>query len=440
MSRAHPPRWIAPLLALALLAPAAARAQSPRIQALLAEVREDRIKKDVADLAGLGSRYALHADFQKATAMVQDRLRQAGLKPALEPFTVPVSKTETRNVSNVVAVLPGAMAGRPAIILCAHYDSISPEAVEGRAGARAPGAEDNASGTAALLELARVLAGQRLATEVRLVAFAAEEQILLGSWEMALRLRDQGKLATVQAVINMDMVGHDPRRQRHLLVDGFQRGRALSARVGAAAMRYTALRVSAGIFSEGRSDHAPFMALGIPSLTLASMQWHDYPDYHTPQDLPAGVDPGMVAEVARTALAAAVLLAGLADGPPVARAGAFVEARPGDVVRLSGRDSFDPRGQTLSYAWRQVGGPRLALQPAGAAVSFTPGGPGSYRLELVASTLDGRRSDPDPVAALVEGEGGCALSAQGPGPAGTGLAPGLLLVLAAWRRRERLRY
>jgi hypothetical protein len=102
-------------------------------------------------------------------------------------------------------------------------------------------------------------------------------------------------------------------------------------------------------------------------------------------------------------------------------------------VRLSGQASFDPRGQALSYAWRQVGGPPVALQPAGAAVSFTPREPGSYRLELTVSTADGRRSDPDPVAALVELEGGCGLAAA---PA-SALLP--LLVLALWLGRIRVR-
>jgi hypothetical protein len=182
------------------------------------------------------------------------------------------------------------------------------------------------------------------------------------------------------------------------------------------------------------------MSLGIPSLTLASMQWHDYPHYHTTQDLAPEVDPGMVAASARAALATVLLLAGLADGPPVARAGDFVEGPPGALLRLSAAGSFDPRGQGLSYSWRQVGGPQVSLQASasGAEVSFTPREAGSYRLELTVSTPDGRRSDPDPVAALVQGEGGCSLPASGlPGPPAAGLALSVVLVGLAWRRRGR---
>ena len=410
-------------IGLLALSATPAVAQPARISSVVAQVRADRIKQDVAALAGVGDRFIHSKQFIKATHLVRDRLVAAGLSTRLEAFTA-----QSRVVHNVVAELPGTLPGRGAIVVSAHYDAIN---VEGHG--PAPGAEDNASGTAALLETARVLARHKLATSVRFVAFAAEEQGLLGSKHRAQLLQKHRATATVQAVINMDMVGYAHGAPPHVLVDTFRSSRALAARVSLAAAAHSSTRVSAGIFSQGRSDHRPYVDVGVPAVTLASAWWRHYPNYHSGQDLPSSVDPAAVAAAARVAVAAVLRLAGFADGAPVAHGGRFVQATAQRPVQLSAAASFDPRGQPLSYRWTQTGGPTVQLTTAGATLRFVPPEPGSFRFKLEVSAADGRRSEPDLAAALVSDQPGCATAGNHRGRALPWSALLALLLLA--RRR-----
>jgi len=410
------------LLCLALLAPSPAGARSAKIAAAVARVSPIRIAKEVRALAAL-SRDATEPGFQSATDLVRARLEQTGLTVRLDPFDL----GGKGQVSNVVAVAPGVGGSRPVLIVSAHYDSIC------RPGpGPAPGAEDNASGTAALLEIARVLAGEKLATEVWLVAFAGEEHGLWGSRHLAAL---PGLASAAQSVINMDMVGYRPGdRPTEALLDGYPTGRSLEGRLAWAAQIYAALPCSAGLFSEGHSDHRPFADLGIPSITVASAWWRRYPHYHTSQDLPDQVDATMVAAVARAVAAHVLLAAGFADGPPVAVAGDFVEAEVDREVELSGAASFDPRGQPLSLEWRRLDGPAVAIEASGETLRFTPAEPGVYRFLLHARAADGRVGEPALAAVIVRDEGGCAVTGKRRIPE-TALCA--LLLLLALRRRIR---
>jgi len=406
------------LAAIAAL-PAGVRGSPSRVEAALARVDAIRIKRDLFDLAAL-DRSLRSADLARAVQLVRARLEQAGFSVRLDPLVV-----GGVTVNNVVGARPGSLK-RPALLIGAHYDSIAfPE------GDHAPGAEDNASGTAALLELARVLGPEQLATEVRLVAFAAEEVGLQGSEHLVAAL--PGGAAELQAMINLDMVGYDPGGQRRVIIDGYARGRGLAGRLAAAAAEHTVLTTTAGIFSRGRSDHRPFAERGIPALTVATERWRDYPHYHTAADLPQHPDPQLIAQVVRAVAARVLLMAGFAGGDPVASAGPFVEAMVGQEVILDGADSFDPRGAgQLTYRWARLDGPEVAVTSEGSRLRFTPGEAGAYRFQLVVSASDGRHSEPELAAAVVDEASGCASSQVTPS---WPLMVALLLVLVTLRRR-----
>jgi hypothetical protein len=424
--------WQALRLALWLalwLAPAPAGARSDRVAEVLGRIRSDRIKDDLVALTALGSRFALRPEFLAATQLVEARLLRPGLVVERDPFAV-----GGVTANNVIAVRRSAIpSSRPAIWISAHYDSISDDP------ALAPGAEDNASGVAALLEIARVLADEPLATEVHFVAFAAEEEGSWGSHHLVDRIRSAQGLGDLQAVINLDMVGYDPRGIRRILLDGTPIARSLAGRIGDAAALYTGLEVFAGLFSEGRSDHAPFAAAGIPALTVTTAASDLYSCYHTARDLPDRVDPEMVAEVARATAALVLLRAGFADGPPVAAGGDFAISRGEQRIVLSGARSFDPRGLPLLYHWQQIDGPSLPLEGSADApeISMVPLQGGAYRFQLTVVAPDGRRSEPDLAAVIVQDEG-CATAPSR--PTGSPL-PGLLLLamLAAASSRARRR-
>jgi hypothetical protein len=117
--------------------------------------------------------------------------RKRGIEPAVE-VSLASRFLDGRTGRNVVA----AAGDRPAVLVCAHYDSFF----------TTTGAHDNASGTAALLELARRF-GPNARGDVAFVSFDAEEWNKLGSYRFVDALQARGELSTVRAMINIDSVG-----------------------------------------------------------------------------------------------------------------------------------------------------------------------------------------------------------------------------------------
>jgi aminopeptidase YwaD len=182
---------------------------------------------------------------------------------------------ETRSTANVVATKPGTTRPQESIVVGGHYDSVP----------GSPGANDNASGVAATLEAARVLAGVPTARTVRFVLFAAEELGLFGSAAYAAERR-QG----VVAMINLDMVGWGER-----LRIGASPGRDESV-VDVAERVAERLGIPVTRFRGSASDHVSFERQGIPAVFLH--RGVD-PHYHQPTDVPSNVTPRHLEEAAR---------------------------------------------------------------------------------------------------------------------------------------------
>ncbi len=207
-------------------APALSAEARARVDALLDEVSAERLSRDVQRLADFGTRHTLstvdaidrgvgasrqfvHDEFLKASFAAQ-RMGDSRMEVIFDRHTQePDGRRITREVDivNVVAVIPGAMPeARSRMYYCiAHLDSRATDPND--AESDAPGANDNASGTAALMELARVLSKEKLDSTVVLMATTGEEQGLFGAKLHAQRLHEVG--ADVRAVLNNDTVG-DP--------------------------------------------------------------------------------------------------------------------------------------------------------------------------------------------------------------------------------------
>lgn len=195
--------------------------------------------------------------------------------------------------ANVVARVKAQGKKRPGVVvLGAHYDHL---------GAGFPGADDNASGVAALVEAAGVLSAHadRLARDVVLVAFGAEEWGLRGARAF---LAESGGEAVV-AMINADTVGR--RGVGEVNVVGVSKHPRL-AKVVAAALEQSGLLVGPDIdrhaFAHG-SDHWAFHEAGVPAVDLWS---GDYGVMHTPRDTADGVDEAKVSRVGRAMALAAI--------------------------------------------------------------------------------------------------------------------------------------
>jgi len=261
--------------------------------------------------------------------------------PAPRSFAIPgarvavqVSLVRTRGqTANVVGVLPGRdpRLREEAIVIGAHYDhlglggegSLAPDAI----GTIHPGADDNASGVAAVLGLARAFTDAGGAPRsLVFVAFAGEELGLLGSAHYV--AHPAHPLARTVLMLNLDMVGR--LRDRTLYVGGVDSGEGLRALVQAEAAGLT-LSLRGDPF--GPSDHASFYAAGRPVIFLFTGA---HADYHRPGDTADRIDAAGLAAV--TAFAARVVdaVAGAAAPPAYAR----VVAPPGSTGRAGGYGPF----------------------------------------------------------------------------------------------------
>ena len=186
---------------------------------------------------------------------------------------------------NVVATLPGKGPNKDRIyLMVGHYDSIASKTPGWDGGWRrmaAPGASDNASGIAQMLETARILSQQDFDYTVRFIAFSGEELFLFGSKHYAELVQERGD--DIAGVINFDLLGHDPDGNLDIHVLGDEQSQWLVNAFGAAAERYKIpidLRLKndpSFIFS----DHSPFWDIGIPAVMVAEESSLDAPDEST---------------------------------------------------------------------------------------------------------------------------------------------------------------
>jgi hypothetical protein len=219
-----------------------------------------------------------------------------------------------RTVRNVVGVLRGSDPARrgEAIVLGAHYDHVGLggrfSAAPERTGEIHNGADDNASGIASLIEIARAAHSDRsrFPRSLVLVAFAGEERGLLGSLHYT--MEPPIPIEQTVAMINLDMVG---RARGKVEVGGLNTAPSLEEEVRAAA-KTAGLDVRRGGPGAGRSDDSSFIDRRVPALHFFT-GFHD--DYHRPSDDWSRIDVDGTARVATLALELAARLAARQDRP-----------------------------------------------------------------------------------------------------------------------------
>ena len=383
------------IIALAglVLNPGPAAPQSParsdtdiRIEQLVARIDESRLQQIVTRLTGFGTRHTLSdaasptRGIGAARQWIFDELRGSSprLQVSFDTHQVPKDGRITRAVElrNVVALLPGRSARR--IYVTAHYDSLNlvnggqlasitraPDQPVPRDAQLdpdqdfnviAPGANDNGSGTALTMELARVFAESGIEFEATLafVLWAGEEQGLVGSRLHAEQLA--AARADVTAIINSDIVGNS--RGGAGILDGesvrvYSEGpedspsRALARHVQQAAARYVPahrVRLMARVDRFGRSsDHVSFNRQGFPAIVFREAN-ENFGKQHADTDTIDGVDFRYLASNARVTAAAT---ATLALAPPAPRV-TGERQQP-----LIGRQ---PSGYDANLRWEAVAG------------------------------------------------------------------------------------
>lgn len=280
-------RWRVSPLEIAVAAALAGTVLGPLRGAAMfdaSRVDGDAALREAAALVALGPREAGTPGAARAAEHLRARLEALGLETVVDTFTDPTPRGQT-TFRNVIARRPGQGRGR--IFLGSHYDTKS------GVGEGFQGANDSASSSGLLLELARVLAaGPAVQPEINFVFFDGEECMraygprdgLHGSRRLAAQLVREGCAAEVWAVIVLDMVG-----DRDLTITIPRNGTPrLIAHVFAAA-REEGVRARFSLYpGEIGDDHDPFLEAGMPAVDLIDFFYGSQPglnDYwHTPED------------------------------------------------------------------------------------------------------------------------------------------------------------
>ncbi|MFI6739988.1 M28 family metallopeptidase [Nonomuraea sp. NPDC050451] len=278
----------------------ARRAPEPAVRDLVKLVDEDGYRTNLGMLVGHGTRHSLNPAFRAVAERAADLLHGLGYATSLVPITVGSGSS-----LNVVAEQAGeGPEPRGRVLVTAHLDSIN--AVDGPAAA-APGADDNGSGAAGLLEIARVLSGRRTAHDLCFILFGGEEQGLFGSrqYVKALARADRDR---IRAVVNMDMIGTLNTPAPTVLLEGAQTSQGLIDGLAAAAATYTSLAVQTSLHPFA-SDHVPFIDAAIPAVLTIEGADRGNGNVHTANDTLAHIDFGLALEIVRMNVAAAAAAA-----------------------------------------------------------------------------------------------------------------------------------
>lgn len=271
-----------------------ARASVPWVQTLVSEVSQRTLEDHLTRLAGFPTRHSLSEEFAEVASWAQEELGRLQFATRTERVSVGSGTS-----LNVIADRPGeGPEPRGLIVVCAHLDSIN---LKGPS-EPAPGADDNGSGAAALLEIGRVLASDGARHDLRLILFGGEEQGLHGSRQHveALLASDRRR---IRAVVNMDMVATLNTPAATVLLEGSPVSRALIDDLGAAAATYTNLVVQTSL-SPFASDHVPFIDEGMPAVLTIEGADRGNGNVHTAQDTLAHIDYGLALEITRMNVAA----------------------------------------------------------------------------------------------------------------------------------------
>jgi hypothetical protein len=262
---------------------------------ILERIDAGKLNDHLVALASFGSRDARNPNHAKAVAYLKEQL-------AAIPGVVVQSHRAAYNgipLENILAIIDPLTSTAPSsgwVMVCAHYDSISNRTPGWNpATTAAPGADDNATGTAALLEYARVLAQERtwLRQRVVLAFFDGEELFFKGS---AAYLGSLDTPPPYAAVINIDMVGFNPIADRLDLIYYTNASAQLRDRMIAANDRYQ-IGVSPllpQLATSGATilDAAPFGLAGIPAIAIVQRYGENdatFPGnytFHTVSDTP----------------------------------------------------------------------------------------------------------------------------------------------------------
>jgi hypothetical protein len=273
--------------------PRAALGATPEVQAIVDAVDAERWFQTMSLLAAF-NRNSFSAALGSARDWILSAFEGAQLTPSIFPYTLQniTSCTPTPapiTIDNPIGSKPGTSLAHEWIVVGAHYDSRNSARCDGVANPQ-PGANDNASGCAGVIELARVFANVPTERSILFMCFSGEEQGLVGSQRYVQSLTTSGDIARVKHMINLDMIGFDPSGPLDARVDTNAANAALLSQYAAAAATYAPeLNLILSSTTSANTDHWYFLAAGVPAVFTWENGAAIYPHYHQATDIPANM-------------------------------------------------------------------------------------------------------------------------------------------------------
>jgi Peptidase family M28 len=337
----------------ALTATAQYKAVNPQVAKIVTEVSDDRIADNLKKLESFQTRYIFSSQDDPihgvgaARKWIYEQFRSYSPRLEVSFDQYKLKKETTRgsriiddvDLYNVVAVLPGTVNKEERVLITAHYDSVNMSRPAGAPPPQpgdtsqanrdpnipAPGVTDDGSGVACVMELARVMSQYQFEKTIVFIAFAGEEEGLLGATLYAQKARSLDQ--KIEAVLNNDIIGSDvggDGRMENRRVNIFSEdpidspSREIARYAREIGERYVPSMAVDPVFRADRfgrgGDHTAFNLEGFAAVRF-STPVENFANQHSATDTFAGTSPKYIAQVTRVNGAVAASLAWAPKSP-----------------------------------------------------------------------------------------------------------------------------
>jgi Zn-dependent M28 family amino/carboxypeptidase len=246
----------------------------------------DRIKKNIQTLQDFKTRYAYSENYTKSAKWSFEQFKKMGLEVKFHEYS-----DYGKKQLNIVAQKSFSNPSDKLYIVCAHLDSTSPKASE-----LAPGADDNGSGVAGVLEVAEVLKDTKYIENIRFVLFAGEEVGLRGSKAYVKQLKKDGEVNRIKGVVNFDMIGFDKNAPISSLIETKTFCKDFISDFTDTMEKDGKLKYKISYQPFG-SDHMPFLNENIPCFLFIEDEYDLNPNYHQVTDLVEYINIDLATEI-----------------------------------------------------------------------------------------------------------------------------------------------
>jgi Zn-dependent M28 family amino/carboxypeptidase len=266
------------------------RAVLPWVQTLVNRITRTPFETDLNQLVAFPTRLSTSSHYAASAKLARKQLKELGFLTRLQTITV-----NGHPSFNVIADKVGqGPKPRGVVIVGGHLDSIN---ISGGPTAPAPGADDDGSGSAGVLTIARTFRDHAAIHDLRLILFGGEEEGLFGSQQYVASL-SSGQRKRIRAVVHMDMIATLNTAQPTVLLEGAALSQTVINGLAEAAGTYSQLKVQTSLHPFN-SDHVSFLDANIPAvLTIEGTDDANH-NIHSANDTLAHINFDLALEVLR---------------------------------------------------------------------------------------------------------------------------------------------